>query len=170
MKNLWFFGAMILLLALSCNENGEPQIIDNYECNSSHSVEAIANRWTKTDYKQGEATLDIMAGELCDCFCQINYDTLTKENISARIDKDFMAISKIDDPVIQTFLHMIACRNYLRGDRGGYQEVRDFETVIMRYKERCAGVEARRMNAQNKLRKKVNELNLKGGFFDLIID
>ena len=36
--------------------------------------------------------------------------------------------------------------------------------------EMLASVEARRINAQNKLRQKVNELNLKGGVFDLIIE
>lgn len=170
MKNLWFLGAILLLSALACNDNGEPHIIDNYECNSPHSVQTIANQWAKTDFKKGEETLDIMAGELCDCFCQINYDSLTKVNIAARIDKNFMDWSKVEDPVIQSFTQMIACRNYLRTDRGGYQEARDWQTVIDKYKERCAGVEAKRKNAEKKLQSKASELNLRGTYFDFIIE
>jgi hypothetical protein len=155
------------LLVFSC---GEPQIIDNYECNSPHSVETIANQWAKTDFKEGEETLDIMAGELCDCFCQIEWSALTKENIQAKIDKNFVAYEKEKDPTIAAFVSMIACKNYLRTDRGGYQESRDWDAVIAKYKARCSGVESKRKQAQKKLMSKFKELNLEKTYFNFIID
>lgn len=169
MKNTYLFGLITLLFLTGCTEM-KPEIIDNYECDSQHSVQAIANRGIKTDFKEGDQTLDIMAGELCDCFCQIQYDSLTKENIESRIDKDFMAWDKADDPVIAAFIEMIACKNYLRGDRGGYQAERDGYEVVQRYKKRCAGVEAKRSYAEGKLRYKIKEIGIDETYLDMAIE